>query len=483
MSQDKPMTGDQWDVKGKDVPGGRVTRSLRKGLSRLNKSERKDEIKRRHKALNRLRVHARNVEDSSDCQALWALVPKIGLVGFPTWKEVVSAIQKTDFLSLAHRGEVHAESNARRSQGAQNSARRNCAQSVDEYLRWQEDNEFAEDTYATAASTLRRMLLINYADNEKYESRRVATLARSDGRRILDNLAESDRTGERVIKSTRRKHRKILMAWFNWELQRERERAEDLNRQPLFSINIFMRKDSGYSSPTKDAAATMKDIDTRRFFPDEMIALLAAADLMWQLILIVTRCLGLRSGEFIHLRWMDDVRELPNGHGYEVLIEGGRGKDPRCKCRQCKSRKGWAPKNGPRRYILDRRYDEKGWLGPACDALDTLVKLRSPGRGDFLFADPSDHGRPFTNNKLNQGLHEVGRKAGVVTGMQNRGSRTFTSLRHTCASELLELGVDHAHAAYWIGDTLKVFQQTYGRPTDEAMARSIFAPASIKKGP
>jgi integrase len=63
----------------------------------------------------------------------------------------------------------------------------------------------------------------------------------------------------------------------------------------------------------------------------------------------------------------------------------------------------------------------------------------------------------------------------VVTGLRNQGSRTFHSLRHTCASELLEAGVTHPHAAYWIGDTLREFLATYGRPTDEEMARAIFS--------
>ena len=56
-----------------------------------------------------------------------------------------------------------------------------------------------------------------------------------------------------------------------------------------------------------------------------------------------------------------------------------------------------------------------------------------------------------------------------------RGSRTFHSFRHTCACVLLEAGITHPHAANWIGDTLQEFTRTYGRPTDEAMAREIFA--------
>jgi integrase len=62
----------------------------------------------------------------------------------------------------------------------------------------------------------------------------------------------------------------------------------------------------------------------------------------------------------------------------------------------------------------------------------------------------------------------------VVTGLRAQGARTFHSFRHTCGSELLEAGVTHPHAAYWIGDTEREFMRTYGRPTDEAMAKAIF---------
>ena len=151
MSRGVRGTGDQWDVKGQDVPGGRFSRSLVMGLGNVEDAERKKEIKRRRQALNRLRAHARNAEDHRDREALWALIPKIGLSGFPTWDEVVAAVREVDYLALAHRGELHAETNARRDRDADNSERRTCAHSVDEYLRWQETQEFAEETKAQFA--------------------------------------------------------------------------------------------------------------------------------------------------------------------------------------------------------------------------------------------------------------------------------------------------------------------------------------------
>jgi hypothetical protein len=39
---------------------------------------------------------------------------------------------------------------------------------------------------------------------------------------------------------------------------------------------------------------------------------------------------------------------------------------------------------------------------------------------------------------------------------------------------MLETGISHPHAVFWIGDTLDELVKTYGKPTDEAMARRIF---------
>lgn len=467
-------SGDRWDVKGADVPGGRFNRSVMMGLGQLDDSAQTKEKKARHAALDRFRAVARDL-DVQDRDSVWALISVIGRKGYPTWKEVVAARNRIEILTLAQRGEFHAETEARRDRGAQSSERRTCVQGVDEYLNWQEREEFAPDTMVTAASLLRRMLEVRDIEGIRYAEHRVSLLTRTDSDRILDHLRTSARTGEPVKGRTRDKHRKILRAWMQYELQRELDRAEEQRRQPLFSINVFGEQAGRYSKPTKDAKRTLDDVETRRFFPDQMQSLLKSAIGLWFYIITVTRRLGFRPGEVTHIRWMDDVIPLANGNGYEIRLEGGRGRDERCRCNQCRTAKGWSPKNGPRRYVLDRRYDELGWINEACDCLDSWIKIRNPGRGDFIFPDPADWDRAMSNHKLNGGLHETAARAGVVTGLSNRGGRTFHSLRHTCGSELLEAGITHPHAAYWIGDTLDEFVATYGRPTDDAMARAIFA--------
>lgn len=170
-----------------------------------------------------------------------------------------------------------------------------------------------------------------------------------------------------------------------------------------------------------------------------------------------------------------DVVPLPAGAGYTVLVQGDRGRDARCTCRQCSTPRGWEPKNGSRVYTLDRRLDQIGWITPVCDKLDTWIAATAPALGDLLFPDPNVPRRALTNNKLNKVMRDAALRCRVTYGMAAPGRRTAHSLRHTCGSEMLALGVPHALAAAWIGDTVAEFMKTYGHPTAEEIARATLA--------
>jgi integrase len=474
MSTAKKGFGEIWDAKGQDVPGGRVRRSVQTGYSGLTERERTAATKKRRTALDLLRRYAAATEDEQDRTALWALVPVIGRSGYPTWDEMIAARSPSDFLALAHRGELHIETDARLARDAAVSERRTCGHGVDEYLRWREGKRFSADGDATVTSALRRALRVTDRDGSQIANRRIAGIGNADAELIMDTLSVSTRPGfeGRVKKSTEDKNRRSLSAWFTWEIQREQDRAQDQRRTPLFTRNPFVENESRYSKPSKDHRETIQQKeDSRRFFPDEIERLIAAADTQMRHAIIVTHRLGLRAGELIHLRWLNDVIPLERGHGYEILIQGNRGRDRRCGCLQCLTKQGWAPKNGPRRYFLDRRFDDIGWITPACDALDRWVDLHRPQRGEILFPRYSSRNRAWWNQDLNKRLREFGEDTGVTVGRDMPGNRTFHSLRHACASEMLELGVSHPHAAWWIGDTLDEFMKTYGRPSAELMSR------------
>jgi len=77
----------------------------------------------------------------------------------------------------------------------------------------------------------------------------------------------------------------------------------------------------------------------------------------------------------------------------------------------------------------------------------------------------------MSNAELNEGIRVAGEAVGIAVGMSTPGRQTAHSLRHSCASEMLERGVSHERAASWIGDTLEEFMKTYGRPDPHQMAR------------
>lgn len=244
----------------------------------------------------------------------------------------------------------------------------------------------------------------------------------------------------------------------------------------LCSFNVFDLRDRGDSKPIVNRYKTVQEKEeSRRFYPDEIESLEEHADVHLQHGIPVLHRSGLRPGEFTHLLWQIDVIPLKKGNGYEILIQGGRGRDSRCSCPLCQSARGWAPKNGPRRYVMDREFDEIGWITHACDAIDAWVALRRPKRGDFLFPSPLDPHRAMSNQELNRALKEAAGEAGILAGMRTRGRRTAHSFRHACASELLERGVPHPLAAAWIGDSLETFMETYGKPDAAQMARVTLA--------
>jgi integrase len=471
--------GDEWDVKGKDVPGGRMRRSVMKGLTHTSPKDKATIKSARHAALDRIRAHARAADDARDRDALWSLVARIGYVGHPTWEEVTAARTGSEFLTLAYRGENEAEKTARRDRDATRSDRRTIRHSVAEYLEDRERRGFSAEGQRGVASILRRTMLVEDDRSGAYSDRRLITITTEDARRICNDLARSPNLPdgvEQVEASTQDKNERTLKAWWNWELTREKERARSHNRTALYTDNPFADHSTAYSRPIGGRGQTIEQKEhSRRFNPEECKRLEAGAPLKLKLAIPVLHRLGLRPGELLHLRFGLDVRPLPDGDGYEVLIQGGRGRNPQCVCAACQSAAGWQPKNGPRRYILRRSIDGIGWITPAIDALDTWISLHEPEEGEHLYPSDTNRERFWSNGQLNTALRETGKLCGIEIGKRAPGRRTAHSFRHACASEMLELGVPHALAAEWIGDTLQVFMKTYGRPDPLAVAQATLA--------
>lgn len=476
------MASERWDVKAADVPGGRVTRSLSAGLSGLDEEDRAKAVADRREALDRLRAAAGAVDDEEDRKAIWRIVPDIATHHGPTWDQVLGARTVREWLTLALRSEHDRDGDGAR---PVSSELRTVSESIDAYLEWKEDEGFSPNTIKDDRSVLNRVRndVVHPETDESFGERRIATLTDADGEAILDGLAALSDVEGGIEQSTYDSYRKDCKKWLNWEIQKERDRAHADNREPFFTRNIFKAEESRYSSPNEDRHKTVAEVqDGRRLYVEEADAMLEAAGPRLHFLFHLCRVLGLRPGEPPHLRYIDDVRPLDEGDGYQVDIQGGRGPDPRCGCPLCCSLKGWAPKNGPRTYHLDRALDAIGWVTPLCDHLDRWIAMRDPAPGDLLIPSPGDPNRAWSNQDMNRKFHAIAdelREAGVcpqlVTGRDKPRGLTMHSWRHTCASEMLEAGVPHALAAEWIGDELEEFKDTYGRPKASEVARATLA--------
>lgn len=471
------MSYSRWDVKASDVPGGRKSRSVATGLADLKQSEREKTIEKRKAALDRLRAAASSVDDDENRELIWDLVDKISTDTGPSWAEVVAAQYPKDFLALSMRygGDDPQGEGSRASY-------RTVAASIDAYVEFKE--EFAANTFKNSKSVLKRAKQApdpraKPSSDRTFGERNVMTVSRSDVQPLLEELPARGS----VKQSTLDDYRKHLRAWYYWELTKEEERAEERGGKPLFTSNPFVEEEARYSAPRQGRHRTVQEVEHgRRFMPDEVEALLEAADVRTRTAFLTCHRLGLRPGELIHLRWMDDVRPLENSDGFRVDIQGGRGQDPRCNCRPCATEEGWAPKVEPRMYHLERAQDQIAWTTPLIDALEQWVTLLDPGPGDFLFPSPTDREKAWTNQSLNRRLHrladqlrESGRLAGFETGRDADRRLTMHSWRHTCASEMVEQGIPRALAADWIGDDMKTFKEVYEKPRPKLVAAATLA--------
>lgn len=478
------MSWHRWEAKANDVPGGRITRSLRQGFSDLSKVEQRKVADTRADALDRLRAAASAANNPHDRGQIWALVSAVGTgQDKPSWEQLVACRKFRDFLALAMRSEWSGEE-ATGNGACATSELRTVRESVKEYLTFKEG--FGANTYKNSKTVLQRA--VDASDPKSggsagmgFGDRLVAHITRMDGDALVPSLS----TIAEPKASTLEDYRKHLHAWYTWELTKEEERAEEQEREPLFTMNPFTEPEKRYSSPNRKRHRTVAEQEHgRRFHPHEVEAILAAADIRTRTAFLTSYKLGLRPGELIHLRWLKDVLPLETGNGYRVDIQGGesRGMDGRCGCPACGTAGGWAPKTETRSYHLDRDHDQIGWITDLCDALDRWVTMLDPAPGAFLFPSPIDSGSAWTDQNLNQRLHAIAqelRESGTLpnleTGIYSERRLTMHSWRHSCGSRMPEIGVPIPLAAEWIGDSLETFKRVYARPEPEDIARATLA--------
>ncbi len=149
---------------------------------------------------------------------------------------------------------------------------------------------------------------------------------------------------------------------------------------------------------------------------------------------------GMRSGEIQALRWEDVGAET-------IRVRRSRRRDGSV----------GSPKNGQGRTIS---------LLPPAQTLDDVPRRPDP----YVFH--AVHGGPLLNGSLYYAWREVRSASGIALGRREEGAANirFHDLRHFCATQLLELGVDHFAVSVQLGheDGGALVMARYGHPSKDA---------------
>jgi integrase len=160
---------------------------------------------------------------------------------------------------------------------------------------------------------------------------------------------------------------------------------------------------------------------------------------------------GLRSGEVQALQW-EDVGEDAIRVRWSRRRDGSVGR----------------PKNGQERTVS---------LLPPAQILDDVPRRPDP----YVFH--AVHGGPLLNGSLYYAWREVRSASGVGLRRREAGKANirFHDLRHFCATQLLELGIDHFAVSVQLGheDGGALVMARYGHPSKDAARGRLQAAFSL----
>lgn len=314
----------------------------------------------------------------------------------------------------------------------------------------------AADRYVEARRARRRSKTIARIESE------LARLAAVE----LDEVA----LGEMPVDRIRRRHverailanggkpgtletyRMTASGLFTWLIENERERARMPGEPPpILTENPAAGLEGWKHEGNVDTASR-----------EQVVALLAHAELYQRAYLRLFLHVGLRLTELTHLRFHLDLDPAD-----WMLRVQGRDPDPRCGCLACRN-EGWKPKTG--RSVREVHIPAE----PAAlrETLTDFLTLYDREPGDFLFVNPRT-GRPWEASSLRRDLERLCEKAGVKYGRDEAGGLTPHVLRHTCATEMIRAGVLESVVAKILGDTVSTIVGLYVHLTPEDLADGI----------
>jgi len=312
---------------------------------------------------------------------------------------------------------------------------------ADRYLAWYAERR-GEASTATRQSELNRALSAE-VDGVSLGERRVDEVRVSDVERVVIRASGRPNTRESV--------RLALSALYTWSIREEAEAARTAQRAPRWTVN-----------PAAGVEPSERTARVETASEDQVLALLAAAEVYQEAYLRAFLHLGLREMELAHTRIHTDL-DLDT---WTWHIQP-RGPDARCPCLQCQGT-GWTPKT--RRSHRTLHVPE---TPPALRAaILRYLELYPCEPGDYALRNPRT-GRIWHARTLADDFARLCERAGVRYGRDVPGGITIHTLRHTCATALIRRGVRESVVAALLGDTVQTVVSTYVHLTPEDLADGI----------
>lgn len=255
--------------------------------------------------------------------------------------------------------------------------------------------------------------------------------------------------------SSREAIRLAVSGLYHWSIREETERARADRRPPRWDTN-----------PAAKVERTERRRRVTTASEQQVIRLLAAAEIYQEAYLRAFLHLGLRLDELTHSRLHDDL-DLRDWHW--TIQE--RAPDPRCGCPQCRE-EGWRPKSKRSHRTILVPAEPAGLRA----AIARYLELHPCEPGDFVFRNPRTGG-PWSAGRLQADFEALCERAGVRYGRRVPGGITLHDLRHTCATELVRRGERESVIAALLGDTVQTVVETYVNLKPDDLA------AAVSRGP
>jgi integrase len=319
-----------------------------------------------------------------------------------------------------------------------------------DFLKWYQEDK-AGSSYKTLKSRLNQVGQLQGMNGIPLDDIPFAKLTSAD---ILAALDSRD-----LKPNTRRAYRVSISAVYTREIKLELEQSEAAEREPRFRRNPA-------SLAASDAEAD--DYDVRAATNEEIERLLAAAELHQLAYVQFSKLIGVRQGEFQHVRLKADL----DINSWMLRIQK-RGPDPRCTCDKC-NEEGWRPKNrrGTRHFHIPDNLQELR------RTILHLLEVYPVEENDFLFRNPRT-GRPWTTKAMQDDFKALCERAEVPYGRDTPNGITWHSMRHACATNLVRAGVQLKVIADILGDTVETIEKYYVKLDGADLGRGLALGAAI----